>query len=142
MVPLPPYYFEVVLVNWVVSLVIVVINGWGVIQVLFVSFTTFPHIRCCLSAIPSDLMKSTAVDESLSSMNQQFCSRENQLLQIVISVYWPPSTPIDVFMNNMLDIIAQFQNAPTCIVGDFNEDVSIASILTVVQCLDYKAFSK
>ena len=25
-------------------------------------------------------MKSTAVDESLSSMNQQFCSRENQLL--------------------------------------------------------------
>ena len=41
----------------------------------------FTHIRCCLSAIPSDLMKSTAVDESLSSMNQQFCSRENQLLQ-------------------------------------------------------------
>ena len=26
-------------------------------------------------------MKSTAVDESLSSMNQQFCSRENQLQQ-------------------------------------------------------------
>ena len=29
-------------------------------------------------------MKSTGVDESLSSMNQQFCSRENQLLQISI----------------------------------------------------------
>ena len=43
----------------------------------------FPHIRCCLSAIPADLMKSTAVDESLSSMNQQFCSRENQLLQML-----------------------------------------------------------
>ena len=43
----------------------------------------FPHIRCCLSAIPSDLIKSTAVDESLSSMNQQFCSRENQLLQML-----------------------------------------------------------
>ena len=41
-----------------------------------------PHIRS-LSAIPSDLMKSTAVDESLSSMNQQFCSRENQLLQML-----------------------------------------------------------
>ena len=27
------------------------------------------------------LMKSTVVDESLSSMNQQFCSRENQLIQ-------------------------------------------------------------
>ena len=46
---------------------------------------------------------------------------------IVISVYRPPSTPIDVFMNNMLDIIAQFQNVPTCIVGDFHEDVSITS---------------
>ena len=43
-----------------------------------------PHIRCCLSAIPSDLMKSTTIDESLSSMNQQFCSRENQLLQILL----------------------------------------------------------
>ena len=43
----------------------------------------FPHIQCCLSAIPSDLMKSTAVDESLSSMNQPFCSRENQLLQML-----------------------------------------------------------
>ena len=43
----------------------------------------FPHIRFCLSAIPSDLMNPTAVDESLSSMNQQFCSRENQLLQML-----------------------------------------------------------
>ena len=42
-----------------------------------------PHIRCCLSVIPSDLMKLTAVDENLSSMNQQFCSRENQLLQLL-----------------------------------------------------------
>ena len=49
----------------------------------------FPHIRCCLSAIPSDLMKSTAEDESLSSMNQQFCSRENQLLQIVQNMFMP-----------------------------------------------------
>ena len=46
---------------------------------------------------------------------------------IVISVYKPPSTPIDVFMNNMIEIIAQFQNVPTCIVDDFNEDVSITS---------------
>ena len=36
---------------------------------------------------------------------------------IVISVYRPPSTPIDVFVNNMIDIIAQFQNVPTYIVG-------------------------
>ena len=46
---------------------------------------------------------------------------------VVISVYRPPSTPIDVFMNNMLDIIAQFQNVPTCIVGDINKDVTITS---------------
>ena len=46
---------------------------------------------------------------------------------IVISVYRPPSTTIDVFMNHMLEIIAQFQHVPTCTVGDFNEDVSITS---------------
>ena len=46
---------------------------------------------------------------------------------IVISVYRPPSTPIDMFMNLMLEIIAQFQHVPTCIVSDFSEDVSITS---------------
>ena len=46
---------------------------------------------------------------------------------IVVSVYRPPSTPMDVFMNHMLEIIAQFQHVPTCIVEDFNEDVSITS---------------
>ena len=45
----------------------------------------------------------------------------------VISVYRPPSIPIDIFMNLMSEIIAQFQHVPTCIVGDFNEDVSITS---------------
>ena len=46
---------------------------------------------------------------------------------IVISLYRPPSTPLDMFINNMLHIITQFQNIPICIVGDFNEDVSITS---------------
>ena len=46
---------------------------------------------------------------------------------IVISVYRPPSTPIDVFINGMLEIIAQFQNVPICVVGHLNEDVSITS---------------
>ena len=45
---------------------------------------------------------------------------------IVISVYRPPSTSIDVFINGMLEIISQFQNVPICVVGDLNEDVSIA----------------
>ena len=39
---------------------------------------------------------------------------------IVISVYRPPSTPIDVFINGMLEVIAQFQNVPICVVGDLN----------------------
>ena len=52
----------------------------------------------------------------------------SELIQmIVISVYRPPSAPVDVFMNHMLEIIAQFQHVPTCIVGDFNEDVSVTS---------------
>ena len=46
---------------------------------------------------------------------------------IVISVYRPPATPIDVFMNDMLEMIVQFQHVPACIVGDFNEDVSVTS---------------
>ena len=52
----------------------------------------------------------------------------SELIQmIVVSVYRPPSTPIDVFMNHMLEIIAQFQHVPTCIVCGFNEDVSVTS---------------
>ena len=46
---------------------------------------------------------------------------------IVVSVCRHPSTPTDVFMNHMLEIIPQFQHVPTCIVGGFNEDVSITS---------------
>ena len=46
-------------------------------------YVKFIKIKNCCSAIPSDLMKSTVVDDSLSSMNQQFCSRENQLLQLL-----------------------------------------------------------
>ena len=46
---------------------------------------------------------------------------------IVISVYRPASSPIDVFLNGMLEVIAQFQNLPTCLVSDLNEDVSITS---------------
>ena len=46
---------------------------------------------------------------------------------IVISLYRPPSTPIDMFINNILHIITHLQNIPICIVGDFNEGVSITS---------------
>ena len=46
---------------------------------------------------------------------------------IVISVFRPQSTPFDMFINLMLEIIAHFQHVPTCIVGEFSEDVSITS---------------
>ena len=54
--------------------------------------------------------------------------RINTSLEIhVVSLYRPPSTPLDMFINNMLYIITQFQTILICIVGDFNEDVSITS---------------
>ena len=61
---------------------------------------------------------------------------------IVISVYRPPSTQIDVFMNTMLEIIAQFQNVPTCIVGDFNEDVSMISNTRCCRMLSLQGFQQ
>ena len=53
--------------------------------------------------------------------------KSEPIQMIVVSVYRPPSIPIDVFMNHMLEIIPQFQHVPTCIISDFNEDVSITS---------------
>ena len=57
MVPLPPYYFEVVVVNGVVGLVIVMMNGCGVLQVLFVSFTKgpggFPYVFIIAGKVPT-----------------------------------------------------------------------------------------
>ena len=61
---------------------------------------------------------------------------------IVISVYRPPSTPTDAFINNMLEIIAQFQNVPTCIVGDLNEDVSITSNIHCCTMLQLQGFQQ
>ena len=46
---------------------------------------------------------------------------------IVISVYRPPSNTNWCVHNGMLEVIAQFQNVPICVVGDLNEDVSITS---------------
>ena len=40
--PLPPYYLEVVMVSGVACLAVVMMNGRGGLQVLFVSFTKGP----------------------------------------------------------------------------------------------------
>ena len=67
----------------------------------------------------------------------------NESIQmIVLSLYRPPSTPTDVFMNKMLEIIAQFQNVPTCIVGDFNEDVSMTSNIHCCRMLRLQGFQQ
>ena len=51
-------------------------------------------------------MKSTAVDESLSSMNQQFCSRENQLLQMLQQNKKSTQT-IVLFINHLFNKVIQ-----------------------------------
>ena len=61
---------------------------------------------------------------------------------IVVSVYRPQSTPNDVFMNHLLEIIAQFQHVATCIVGDFNEDVSITSNTNCCAMFRLQAFKQ
>ena len=56
----------------------------------------------------------------------------------IISVYRPPSTPISKFTDELLNIASKLKETPTCIVGDFNEDISItcqrhcSSMLTLI----------
>ena len=50
-------------------------------------------------------MKSTAVDESLSSMNQQFCSRESQLLQMLQQNEKSTQISVCMFFDNQYYII-------------------------------------
>ena len=45
------------------------------------------------------------------------------LQMVILSVYRPPSEPITQFSNCIKQVIAQFTHMPTCIMGDFNEDV-------------------
>ena len=61
---------------------------------------------------------------------------------IVLSVYRPPSTPTYVFMNHILEIIAQFQHVPTHIVSDFNEDVSVTSNTCCCRMFRLQAFKQ
>ena len=45
------------------------------------------------------------------------------LEMVILSVYRPPSEPITQFSNCITQVIAEFTHMPTCIMGDFNEDV-------------------
>ena len=42
-----------------------------------------------------------------------------------MSVYRLPSTPMCKFTDELLNIVSKLNEAPTCIVGDFNEDISM-----------------
>ena len=42
---------------------------------------------------------------------------------IMISAYRPPSTPICVFTQEMLQIITLVEDMPICVIRDFNEDI-------------------
>ena len=57
MVPLPPYYFEVILIDGVVGLIIVMMNRRGVLQVFLVSFTKgpggFPYVLVITAKVPA-----------------------------------------------------------------------------------------
>ena len=43
----------------------------------------------------------------------------------MVSVYRPPSTPISKCTDELLNIVSKLKETPTCIVGDFNEDISM-----------------
>ena len=42
-----------------------------------------------------------------------------------MSVYRPPSTPMCKFTDELLNIVSKLKEIPICIVGDFNEDISV-----------------
>ena len=43
----------------------------------------------------------------------------------IVSVYRPPSTPLSKITDELLNIVSKLKETPTCIVGDFNEDISM-----------------
>ena len=55
--PLSPNKFEVIVIDGVVGLIIVMMNGWGILQVLFVSFTKgpggFPYVLIITAKVPT-----------------------------------------------------------------------------------------
>ena len=65
--------------------------------IMHAQWTCHSPYKVLFFSYPSDLMKSTVVDESLSSMNLQFCSRENQLTTTISSIFSYPK-PILLYL--------------------------------------------
>ena len=66
------------------------------------------------------MMNSTAVDESLASMNQQFCFRENQLLQMLLQnkkstqIYIRKLSDTDLMKSTAVDESLSSRNQQFC----------------------------
>ena len=60
----------------------------------------------------------------------------------IMSVYRPPSTPISKFTDELLNIVSKLKEIPTCIVGDFNEDISMTCKRHCCSMLTLKGFKQ
>ena len=60
----------------------------------------------------------------------------------IVSLYRPPSTPISKFTDELLHIVSKLKEMPTCIVGDFNEDISMTCKRHCCSMLTFKDLNK
>ena len=60
----------------------------------------------------------------------------------IVCVYRPPSTPIPKFTDELLNIVSKLKEMPTCIVGDFNEDISMTGKGHCCYLLTLKGFKQ
>ena len=60
----------------------------------------------------------------------------------IVSVYRPPSTPISKFTDELLHIVSKLKEMPTCIVGNFNEDISMTCKRHCCAMLTLKGFKQ
>ena len=64
------------------------------------------------------------------------------LQMVILSVHRPPSEPIMQFSNHNAHIISQFTHLPTCIMGNFNEDVLINRDTHCCSILKHRRFKQ
>ena len=60
----------------------------------------------------------------------------------VVSVYKPPSTPISKFTDELLHTVSKLKEMPTCIVGNFNEDIFMTCKRHCCSMLTLKGFKQ
>ena len=60
----------------------------------------------------------------------------------IVSVYRPPSTPMCKFTDELLKIVSKLKEIPTCIVGDFNGNISITCKRHCCSMLTWNGFKQ